>query len=224
MPSIVKKNVDPDFDRSQLAYVPIRYRHRLKFIKIMYHLSEKLGFKTPHQKTRTTSIKTIEFRPPDKSELEMISQCIRQKEIYEAFGFKRPVAVNYTKRKHLPNGYGTFEPVEFMVVVHKGARKLMGFFIIYEVCKGGRSAQEFDFAITDLNYKGSLALLLNIRIALLTYLFLVCGLQNVAIWKRESKDAEYTQSFEDYQRRLRATIDKKGPNAIQIVSEQGELA
>jgi hypothetical protein len=218
MVPINKKRIEPDFDNSQIPYLPIRYRNRLRSTIVRYQVSKKIRFKkTADKKTRTKQIKTIELKQPDKSELEMISQWIRHKSIYKAFGFKRPVAVNYTKRKRLPNGYGTFEPVEFLVVVHKGTRKIIGFFIVYELCKVGRISQEFDFAITDPQYKGSLTLLLHIRFALLTYLFYVCGVKEYAFWKRESKAWGWEQTIEDFKRKLKVTLKKKGPDAIQII-------
>ena len=202
-----KISVDPEFDYSQLNYLPIRYRRGLGFSKVIHILSKSSKSEQAGSKDQIENVKALEMKWPDEKECELIAKWCRREDIYSAFGFKRPPAGDYIRRSRLPNCTGSFEPVELLIVRDHDDSKPIGFFIVYEGCKGGGTCPEIDFALTEKRLLGSPVLLRHIKICILSYLFRVRGATMVK-WQRLRKKDPVEISPEGLKREIR----KKGPD------------
>ena len=108
----------------------------------------------------------------------------------------------------LPDGCGTFESVEFLLI-HKdestpeevlNVKNLIGLFIVYDYpWRGGRTT-EIDLVLTDhfvTNFN-----LLSLRTVILSYLFTIRGCAQV-LWKRRKVSCFWKESLDRLKRQLR---------------------
>jgi hypothetical protein len=158
--------IDHKFDFDSVSYVPIKFCKRTGFSRIVYE--------------------NVEIRWPEEDEIDLIAKWCKRPDIFLAFGFSRPIARNYIKKSILPDLTGTTEHVEFLIINDLLNRKSIGFLIVYEGHKFRDPNQEIDFAITNNKYLGSTALVRNIKICILTYLFAVRGAETVHWIRRKS--------------------------------------
>ena len=209
-------SVRPDLVYSNRSYIPLRFRRKIGFSKVIHTLNKSLKFKQRGRKDRIGNVKVLEMKWPDENERERIVKWCRREDIYRAFGSKRPPAADYIRRSRLPNGSGSFEPVEFLMVRDHSTHRPIGFFIVYEVRHVNQIYPEIDFALTEDKLLGSAVLIRHIKICILSYLFIICGALLVK-WQRVGKKAPVEESHEELKRLLEREVRMGGPDSVPTI-------
>lgn len=142
----------------------------------------------------------VALKWPTAAELDAIAERCRQSDVWRAFGFKRPLRSEYISRWRLPNGGGTFEPVEFLVVSHSEAERPFGFFVLYDFSQSCNRTNEMDFAIFDPELIEQINLI-SLKFIMLCYLFAIRGCAWV-VWKRDKSTRYWTEDPQKLKRHL----------------------
>ena len=154
------------FDFEGQDYISLRRRHQAGLRRVAY--------------------RDVEIRPPVQEEIGLIAEWFGRPEIFLALGFPRPPAQRYLERSLLPDLTGTYEKVELLLVAQHPAGRPIGFVLVYEYRGTGRPFQELDLAIAEEIQQGRAARVRHIKVAVLSYLFAVCGARQVS-WVRRKR-------------------------------------
>ena len=157
--------VSGSFDFTRVPYVPIRRRDGQSLCHVLH-----AGARLHHAGAQ---------------DRERIAQWLRQPHVYPPLGFTRAPEENWVRRSQVPDGTGTMEPVELLMLREASTDAAVGFYLCYESRRG--RCQEVDFALGATEVAGSVALLRAGKIATLAWLMAVCGVQEVH-WLRRKLD------------------------------------
>ncbi len=156
----------PDYDFARLRYVSLRRRERIPFSSAIHG--------------------QVEVRRARGSALDRIVKNLQEKRIHRAFGFPKAPAERQLRKSRLPDLSGTFEDVELMQAAWLPDGVLFGLLVVYQSRGITWPEQELDFALIDQSYAGRPALIRQVRTAILSYLFALCGVRK-AYWLRRKE-------------------------------------
>ncbi len=154
--------VHPDFDFESIAYVPIRRRWAQVGPTVLYA--------------------GIEVRRARPDEGERVLEWLRRPGLFRPFGFTQPLTGEQVTRRELPDGSGGVEAVDFLIVEYPASGPV-GLVVCYEQRGDGDPDQEVDFGLLQPGAWEGPRAMRTVMIAVLTYLFAVCGARRVR-WTR----------------------------------------
>lgn len=187
----IKLIIKSQTDFGKIPFTPARLCKRVGLVKItgaVYGQAINSNGAADAGKDRMD----ITLQWPSAQELNAIARQCQQADVWGAFGFKRPLRREYVNRWRLPDGGGTFEPVEYLVVTRSKSRQPFGFFVLYDFSRSCRRTNEMDFAIFDSERLQHINLI-SLKIIILCYLFAIRGCARV-VWRRVKSTRYWTET------------------------------
>lgn len=167
-----------------------------------FHLSSSFDFEgQPYLSLRRrheaglqrATYRGVEIRPPCAQEIGLIAAWFGRPEVFQALGYPRAPDRRCLQRSLLPDLTGTFERVEMLMAAEHPSGKAFGFLLVYECRGAGRPFQELDLAIAEEFRQGGAARVRRVKVAVLSYLFAVCGARRVSwVRRKRARDARRT--------------------------------
>lgn len=201
-----KITIGSQIDFGKAPYTPARLCKRIGLVEVLGGVQGRArGEYETHPGGRHRMAVTLHW--PTAEELGLIAASCRRREVWNAFGFKRPALRDPVIRWRMPDGGGAFEPVEYLVVEQPGVEQPFGFFVLYDISPARDRICEMDFAVFDP--KGLQRInLISLKVIVLSYLFAIRGCARV-IWKRVARRRHWTEFPNALRRHLRASEERR---------------
>lgn len=182
------QTIDNTFDFESRPYLPIKRRGEANFIEV--------------------ACGDVRLQRAAESGMRRIASWLQEERIYGPLGFSRSIPEKCVRRSVVPDLTGTMETVDFLIIDDAGRTAPFGFVICYDARKYEDPDQEVDMALGDPAFEGRFTLVRSIKIAVLTYLFAVCGAQTVQWIRRKRNAAEEGTRFR--RRGTTSIVDRDG--------------